>query len=243
MVAAGAFGAVLGAVVLGRKIRANYLTVGTLVVAVVLAQVVSQSTRLFDGSQGLIAIPQPFVNAGLSYNGYQVAYMAFALVAMCIVFAVCETIRRSPFGRTLRAIREDEVAAEVFGHNVFAMKLKIFIFGSALAGLAGALIVYFVGSFNPAGWAVPETIFILTCLFVGGSGNNVGAVLGTAIVVTFFSQGTQLLPGLQSNPELIPVVRTMLVALLLLAVLRWKPTGLFPERITPYQKQVDDVRS
>jgi branched-chain amino acid transport system permease protein len=117
------------------------------------------------------------------------------------------------------------------------MKLKVFIFGSTLAGLAGSLIVFYVGSFNPAGWSVPETIFVLTCLFVGGSGNNIGAVLGTAIVVTFLSQGTQLLPGLQNNPELIPVLRTMLVAVLLLAVLRWRPAGLFPERIPKYDFQ------
>jgi branched-chain amino acid transport system permease protein len=237
MVAAGLFGAVVGALVLGRKIRSNYFTVATLVIAVVLAQYVAQATGLFNGSEGLVAVPQPFINAGLTYDGYQVAYMAVTLVLMGIVYIICEILRRSAFGRTLRTIREDEIASQVFGHNIFAMKLKVFIFGSTLAGLAGSLIVFYVGSFNPAGWSVPETIFVLTCLFVGGSGNNIGAVLGTAIVVTFLSQGTQLLPGLQNNPELIPVLRTMLVAVLLLAVLRWRPAGLFPERIPKYDFQ------
>jgi branched-chain amino acid transport system permease protein len=237
MLAAALFGLVVGGVVLGRKIRSNYLTVATLVIAVVLAQYVSQSTSLFDGSQGLVAVPQPFVNSGLTYNGYQFAYMIATLGLLGIVYVICEILRRSGFGRTLRTIREDEIASQVFGHNVFAMKLKAFVFGSTLSGLAGSLIVFYVGSFNPAGWAVPETIFVLTCLFVGGSGSNIGAVVGTAIVVTFFSQGTQLLPGLQNYPELIPVLRTMLVAALLLIVLRWRPAGLFPERIPRYDRQ------
>jgi branched-chain amino acid transport system permease protein len=237
VIAAALFGAIVGALILGRKIRSNYFTVSTLVIAVVLAQFVSQSTGLFNGAEGLIAVPQPFVNAGLTYNGYQVSYMVVTLALMGVVYVICEILRRSAFGRTLRTIREDEIASQVFGHNIFAMKLKVFTFGSALAGLAGALIVFFVGSFNPAGWSVSETIFILTCLFVGGSGNNIGAVIGTAIVVTFFSQGTQLIPGFQNNPELIPVLRTLLVAVLLLAVLRWRPAGLFPERIPKYDYQ------
>jgi ABC-type branched-subunit amino acid transport system permease subunit len=237
MAAAGLFGAIVGALVLGRKIRANYFTVATLVLAVVLAQLISQTTGLFNGSEGLIAVPQPFVNAGLTYDGYQASYMVACLILLGIVYVICEVLRRSGFGRTLRTIREDEVASQVFGHNIFAMKLKIFIFGSALAGLAGALIIFYVGAFNPAGWSVSETIFILTCLFVGGSGNNIGAVIGTAIVVTFFSQGTQLIPGFQNYPELIPVLRNLLIAVLLLAVLRWRPSGLFPERIPKYDHQ------
>jgi branched-chain amino acid transport system permease protein len=237
MAAAGVLGLVMGAVVLGRKIRSNYLTVATLVMAVVLAQVVSQTTKLFDGSEGLIAVPRPFLNAGFTYTGYQYFYLGFVFVFLIVVYVICEVLRRSGFGRTMRTIREDEIASQVFGHNIFAMKLKVFVLGSAFAGLAGSLIVFYVGSFNPAGWAVPETIFILTCLFVGGSGSNIGAVFGTAIVVTFFSQGTQLLPGLQNHPELIPVARTMLVAVLLLAVLRWRPKGLLPERIPTFEKE------
>lgn len=230
MIAAGILAAAVGALALSRRLRGSYTAITTLVVAVVALQVVSQSQGLFDGSLGLLGVPLPF-GRGLSDSAFASVYTAFVLVVVAVCALACGRLRRSPFGRILRLIREDEVAAEVFGYNVFRFKLTAFIFGGVLAGLAGCLTIYYVGSFSPAGWGVGETLFTLTCIFVGGAGNTLGVLLGASVISLVFVQLTSLLPTLQSDPSLILVARGMLIPLLLILVLRFRPAGLIPERM------------
>jgi branched-chain amino acid transport system permease protein len=146
----------------------------------------------------------------------------------------CGRLRRSPFGRILRLIREDETAAEVFGYNIVRFKLIAFVLGGMLAGLSGCLTIYYVGSFSPGGWGVSETLFTLTCIFVGGAGNTVGVIVGASVISLVFVQLTSLLPTIQSDPSLILVARGMLIPLLLILVLRFRPSGLLPERLPKF---------
>jgi len=230
MLVAGVLAALVGAIALGRRLRGSYLAITTLVVAVVLLSVVSQEQGLFDGNLGLLGVPVPF-GRGLSNDVFAYVYACFVLVVVALCFIVCEWLRRSPYGRILRLIREDDVAASVFGYNVFKFKLVAFIFGGVLAGLSGCLTIFYVGSFSPGGWGVGETLFTLTCVFVGGAGSTTGVVLGASVISLVFVQLTSLLPTLQSNPSLILVARGMLIPLLLILVLRFKPTGVLPERL------------
>jgi branched-chain amino acid transport system permease protein len=130
----------------------------------------------------------------------------------------------------LRAIRDDEVATEVFGYSVFWMKMKAFILGGIFAALAGSLTILYVGGFAPAGWSVYEIVFALTCLFVGGVGSNIGGVVGAGLVVLILVQASSLVPTLQSNPTLVQSIRAGLVGVLLILILRFRPQGLIPER-------------
>jgi branched-chain amino acid transport system permease protein len=230
MVVAGLLSALVGALALSRRLRGSYLAITTLVVAVVALQVVSQSQGLFDGSLGLLGVPLPF-GRGLSSSAFAYLYTGFLLAVVAVCFVACEWLRRAPFGRILRLIREDEVAASVFGYNIFKFKLVAFTFGGVLAGLSGCLTIFYVGSFSPAGWGVGETLFTLTCVFVGGAGNTVGVLVGASIISLVFVQLTSLLPTLQSDPSLILVARGMLIPLLLILVLRYRPAGIIPERL------------
>ena len=134
MVVAGLLSALVGAVALSRRLRGSYLAITTLVVAVVALQVVSQAQGLFDGSLGLLDVPLPF-GRGLSSGAFAYLYTGFMIVVVAICFAVSARLRRAPFGRVLRVIREDEVAASVFGYNIFKFKLIAFTYGGVLAGL------------------------------------------------------------------------------------------------------------
>jgi len=229
MGAAGVLAVVVGAFTLGRRLRASYLAVGTLVIAVVALQVVSQDLALFNGQLGLLDVPQPF-GRGMSGNGFSGLYCVILICIVIALYVVCERLRRSPFGRMLRAIRDDEIATQVFGYAIFRMKLKAFVFGGVISGLAGCLTMFYIGSFSPAGWSVYEVIFALTCIFVGGAGNNLGVVVGTIIVEIVFVQLTSLVPTLQSNPELVQLVRAGAIGLVLILTLRFRPQGLIPER-------------
>jgi branched-chain amino acid transport system permease protein len=239
VVAAGAVAAVVGALSLGRRLRGGYTAITTLVVGVVALAVVSQSQGLFDGNLGLLGVPQPF-GRGLSSSAFAYLYAGVLVFAVAVCLALCIWLSRSPFGRTLRAIREDEVAAEVFGYNVFRFKLTVFILGGMLAGLSGCFTIYYVGSFSPGGWGVSETLFTLTCIFVGGAGNPVGVIVGASLIEIIFVQLTSLLPTIQSDPSLISVLRGMFIPLLLILMLRFRPTGLLPERLPrlPYGAEV-----
>jgi branched-chain amino acid transport system permease protein len=222
--------AVIGSFTLGRRLRASFLTVGTLVVSVVLLQVISQDQNLFNGNLGLLQVPSPVSSTNSGTNTGQFLFLLIAAAFTIVSYVLCEMLRRSPFGRMLRAIRDDEVATEVFGYAVFRMKMKAFVYGGVLAALAGSLTIMYVGGFSPAGWSVYEIIFALTCLFVGGVGSNVGGTVGAALVVLILVQASSLVPTLQNNPTLIQSVRAGLVGVLLIVILRFRPQGLIPER-------------
>lgn len=219
----------VGALALSRRLRGGYTAITTLVIAVVALQLVSQWQGLFDGSLGLLGVPLPF-GRGLSSSSFAYVYTSFVLAIVVVCAVACERLRRSPFGRIFRLIREDEVAAEVFGYNIVRFKIIAFVLGGMLAGLAGCLTIYYVGSFSPGGWGVSETLFTLTCIFVGGAGNTLGVLVGASVISLVFVQLTSLLPTIQSDPSLILVLRGMLIPLLLILVLRFRPTGLLPER-------------
>jgi branched-chain amino acid transport system permease protein len=178
----------------------------------------------------LLGVPLPF-GRGLSSSAFAYLYTAFVFAVVVVCALACGWLRRSPYGRILRLIREDEVAAEVFGYNVVKFKLSAFVIGGMLAGLSGCLTIYYVGSFSPGGWGVGETLFTLTCIFVGGAGNTIGVIVGASVISLIFVQLTSLLPTLQSDPSLILVARGMLIPLLLILVLRFRPAGLIPERL------------
>lgn len=221
--------AIIGSFTLGRRLRASFLTVGTLVIAVVLLQVVSEDQGLFNGQLGLLQVPSP-VSSNVTPDLGQLLFLLIAAALTIASYVLCEMLRRSPFGRMLRAIRDDEVATEVFGYSIFWMKMKAFIFGGILAALAGSLTILYVGGFAPAGWSVYEIVFALTCLFIGGVGSNVGGVVGSALVVVILVQASSLVPTLQNNPTLVQSIRAGVVGVLLILILRFRPQGLIPER-------------
>lgn len=231
MGAAAALGLVLGAIALNR-IRATYLAIVTLCVGEIIHQFVGAYTPLFNGFYGLYTIPQPFleiVPGGQKY--YDFFYLGMCLIALGAVYLVAERLRKSPFGRVLRAVREDREAARAFGRDVVRFQLKAFVIGSAVAGLGGALLVHFIGGFNPAGWTFAETFLIYASVFLGGSGNNRGVILGAVIVVGLLGEAARLIPqGFMSGDQL-PALQSMVIGALMIAILRWRPAGLLVEPI------------
>ena len=181
MVVCAVLGAILGAIALNR-VRAYYLAIVTFCVAEIVHQVVSTYIPLFDGNSGLYGLNPPFSNVvGLAY--YNDLYLGLCVVVLAVVFLFAERIRRSPFGRALRAVREDHDAAQAFGRDVWLLQLKAFVIGCAIAGLGGALLVNFTGALNPDGWTSGETLLLLAAVFLGGSGNNWGVIFGMVLVL------------------------------------------------------------
>ena len=229
MVVSGVLGLIVGAIALSR-IRAFYFAIVTFCVAEIAYQVVSADKPLFGGSDGVVGLPSPYIDlVGVANYGY--FYFGLCLAALAIVFIFAEYLRRRPFGRVLRAVRDDRDAARAFGRNVFRLQLKAFVIGCVIAGLAGGLLVGFTGALSPGSWSSAETTLFLTAMFLGGSGNNWGVVLGILLVGGVLNEGTRLiLPGIMTGGQQ-AAFQQMIIGAVLIVILRWRPRGLMPEQV------------
>lgn len=116
------------------------------------------------------------------------------------------------------------------GKNVFRYQLTAMLIGSFFAGVGGGLIIEFSGSFNPSAWLPGETFLIFAALIVGGIGNNTGVVVGALIVTVIFIQLPKFLPDIPGHPGLILNLDAVIIGVLLIATLWFRPQGVVPER-------------
>jgi branched-chain amino acid transport system permease protein len=148
-----------------------------------------------------------------------------------IGFALLARLSHSPFGRVLRAIREDEDVTAVAGKPVLWFKVRAFCLGAAIVGLSGALYAHYNASIAPEGFAPLLTIYIVLALTAGGVGSMRGAVIGAVLVLALL-EGTRFLAA--AVPGVTPVqkaaLRESIIALSLILLLRFRPQGLIPER-------------
>lgn len=225
----GLLGLVVGLLVL-RRLRGDYQAMVLLVVSIVCGYLVSANSGFLNGGIGLSSIPAPFQNdMHLTQVGYELFYLGLSILAAVAVFEVVRRVNSSPLGRVLRAIRENESAAAAVGHNVAATKLLAMVIGGAIAGIAGAVEVQFIGAWAPATWTYTETFGLFAAVIVGGRGNLLGVALGAALVQGVFLEGTVLFPSL-GNPALIGAIQWISLALLIMLFLWFRPQGVIPER-------------
>src|SRR6516225_4063353 len=166
-----ALAAIIGAIAL-RNLREIYFAVTTLGAVSALYLLVEIYTPLFDGYNGVYGLINPGQTAlNLTYNGYRIVFLAVVLVLLALIYLLVERLSASPFGRMLRSVREDEHAAAAYGRSVFWAKYRAYLFGAALAGLAGGLFAVFISAFNPSAWTPQELLVIYAAILVGGRGN------------------------------------------------------------------------
>jgi branched-chain amino acid transport system permease protein len=230
MLAAGAVAALVGAAAL--RLREDYLAITTFGVAVVIQLVALNAQWLTGGPFGVQSIPRPLqaaLGTGLAWNA---AYLAIVLGILGLVYLAIERLAASPWGRVLRAIREDEAAASSLGKAAHRFRLQSFVLGCAAMGLGGALYAHFVGFIAPEDFLPVLTFQIWTMLILGGSGNNRGAIAGALLVWAIWSISGQALREVLPAAEQArgAALQVTLIGALLAAVLVLRPRGLFGER-------------
>ena len=233
MAAGAVIAAIVGAVVslVTVRLRGDYLAIVTLGFAETIRICASNAIWLTNGTDGLSGIAGPY-RASLSPEAFNLLYLAIVAIIVAIAYVMAERLRASPFGRVLRAIRDDEQVAAVAGKHVTLFKVKAFAIGSAALGLAGGLYAHYTSYIAPDIFVPLFTLYIKLALLTGGLGNNRGAIVG-AFAVVFLLESTRfvipLVPGVSAVQG--AAIREFLVAALLLVMLRYKPTGLVPERL------------
>ncbi len=229
LVASGVVAFVVGIPTL--RLREDYLAIVTIGIATTLQLVALNAQWLTGGSQGAASIPRPLTSLFETVFSRNLLMLALTLVVVVLVYAGLEAMVRSPWGRVLKAIREDETAASSLGKNAFAYRLQAFVIGSSIMGLGGALYASFIGFVSPQDFQPILTFQIWTMLIVGGSGNNKGAVLGALVMWGVWTlSGTvaqQVLPAdLQVKGGAAQVI---LIGLVLMLTLLFRPRGLIGE--------------
>ncbi|MFQ6027589.1 MAG: branched-chain amino acid ABC transporter permease [Dehalococcoidia bacterium] len=206
------------------RLREDFLAITTLGIAEVIRLIFLNEKWLGNGSRGLYRIPK-FLGDWVSPQNYDYLYAAVTLVVLLVLFLLVEQALKSPWGRVLRAIREDEVTAAASGKNVFRFKLQAFILGATIMGIGGALYTHGVRFIDPFTFdPLVATFIIWVMLMIGGSGNNLGAILGAFVVWGIWS-GTQVLPSALQEPNL----RFFLVGALMVLVILLRPNGILGE--------------
>lgn len=214
------------------RLRSDYFAIVTVAASLVLYTVAGNDTALVNGWDGISGVPQPFQSVlNLDYQSYQLFFLGMCIVILMLVFLFSERLRRSPFGRALRSVREDEMVAQGLGKNVFALRLKAFVIGAFIAGIGGSLLVIYVNAFNPSSWTTGETFFLWAALLLGGSANNWGAMLGALIVPVLFGEITRFLPAyIFPAPQDVDAFRYVAIGILLILTVRFRPQGIIAER-------------
>ncbi|PWB64420.1 MAG: branched-chain amino acid ABC transporter permease [Bradyrhizobiaceae bacterium] len=179
--------------------------------------------EITGGASGLYGIPHPTLFGHTIRAGWEKLLVALALAVICYASAL--RITNAPFGRLLRAVREDQTAVASLGKSVFRVKLAIFVFSAVFASAAGTIYVYSLTALDPVAFHLDESIFIITLVIVGGTGSLNGSILAAALLI--------LLPEtfkFMAIPEAIaPEVRQVLYGALLVFFTRFRRQGLIGE--------------
>ena len=256
---------IIGKTALG--LRSDYLAIATLGISEIIIAVIKNEDWLSRGVKNVIGIPRPvpyevdlqadtdFVDRALGLGldpvtastlYVKLAYSSLFLVVLLILLWLAQQALHSPWGRMMRAIRDNEVAAEAMGKDVKGRHLQIFILGSAIIGIAGAMMTTLDSQLTPTSYQpLRYTFLIWVMVIVGGSGSNLGAILGgmliwwlwvmvepagnwlMATITAPMTDGYWLKDHLQ---EAAAHMRLLSMGVILLLVLRFAPRGLIPER-------------
>ena len=232
MLAATAVGGLMAVpigIVALRRLRSDYQAVALLVLSIIATGVATNEVWLFNGSAGLALVPHPLADTlGLDPLAYQWLYAGLTALLCLIVFFVVRRLTNSPLGRAWRAMRDNDYAAASIGKGVVGLRMRAFVIGGAIAGLSGAVLVEFIGTWAPSAWLYPETFVFLSAIIIGGTGNNVGVIAGVLLVPVGFLEASRFLPEF-GHPGLSEALQWVLVGALLLFFLWFRPQGLIPE--------------
>lgn len=226
----GALLAVPFTFLVGRRLRGDFAAVGLLVTAVMANLLATNFRPFLNGDAGLSLIPSPLQASGDAQSaGSQWTYAAVTVLLAAGCYLLLQRITNSPYGRSLRAMRDNDIVADSLGKNVRLLRTQMLIVGGAIASLSGAVLVGFINLWAPSAWSYAETIVLFAAVIIGGVGNHRGAVLGALLVPLTFEEATRFIPAF-GPPGLIPALQWVAIGILIVTFLWFRPQGLLPER-------------
>ncbi|MFD2055259.1 branched-chain amino acid ABC transporter permease [Mesorhizobium calcicola] len=230
MIVGGIAAALTGVATL--RLRSDYLAITTFGVAVVVQLVALNAQKLTGGPFGIGFIPRPFGSLAETPLLFNLSNLAVVCAVTLVAFLALEHLSRSPWGRVLKALREDERAAISLGKSARFYRVQAFAVGGAIMALAGALQAHFTGFIAPDNYLPILTFQVWVMLIVGGSGSNLGAVIGSILVWAIWA-GSGTLTSVLFPPEQqarAAALQIAAIGVMLCVILLIRPNGLFGDR-------------
>ncbi|MEA1905848.1 MAG: branched-chain amino acid ABC transporter permease [Euryarchaeota archaeon] len=227
VVVAGLFGLLLGVPTL--RLREDYLAIVTIGFSEVLRFVLLNEGWLTRGPFGIHGFDRPFQDM-IPHQYYNIFLLILFVAILTIVYISLEKLVRSPWGRVLKSIREDETVPTALGKNVFSYKLQSLAIGSAIAGLAGAMLAFYLQYIDPGTFKPIETFYAWIIVILGGTASNKGTVVGALILWTLFSATKFINPYLPFTAHQMGAFRMIMIGLLLMLLMMYKPEGIFGKK-------------
>jgi branched-chain amino acid transport system permease protein len=208
------------------RLKGEYYVIASFGFQVIIYNILLNWISLTGGPFGIREIPPPQA-FGFTFLG-PLRYAIFTVGILAICVWVTWRLGESPYGKVLRAIREDEAGAASIGKNVSRYKIVIFTVSAMLASIGGALYACLITYIDPFTFTIHESIFILALVIIGGSGNVYGSVVGAAVLISI----PEMLRFFDVPTTVASPIREILYGALMIIFLRFRPKGLLPERIT-----------
>ncbi|PAU70764.1 branched-chain amino acid ABC transporter permease [Vreelandella alkaliphila] len=245
---AGGVGYFIGHVCLG--LRSDYLAIATLGIAEIIKAFLKNSDWLTRGTATVSPLPWPTPGpAELGFTLSRAVYLSVTAVVIAVIFFLLHRAYHAPWGRMIRAIRDNEVSSAAMGKDINKRRLEIFVLGCVLMGLGGGMLGTFNSLFDPQGYLpLNHTFLVLVMVILGGPGNNLGTIFGAVAVYIIWIMSEPLALFLMqlavtlgenafgweapSNMDSRALqARVLVIGMLITLVLRFAPKGLLPEKI------------
>ncbi|MFN3927572.1 MAG: branched-chain amino acid ABC transporter permease [Pseudanabaenaceae cyanobacterium] len=216
------------------RLREDYLGMVTIGTAELLRLLIKNDRPLgwlTRGDFGIQNFPRPFAEL-VPANSYPLILLGLLGGTLAVLFVIVHQLSYSPWGRVLKAIREDEEVATALGKNVFIYKLQAFVLGGGIAGIAGAFYAWYLQTLYPKSFEPEVTFQAWMIVAIGGAGNNLGVILG-AIIFQLYNSLPRFLPEaikVAIGGGRVEAIQVMLIGLTLVLVMLWRPQGILGRR-------------
>jgi branched-chain amino acid transport system permease protein len=202
------------------RLRGDYFMLTSLSFQILTTNILSNWVSLTNGPLGMTGIPRPVIGTVTFSTGPAFITAVIPVLALCLVATVF--LLKSPFGLTLKAVREDEIAMAALGKRVYRIKIHAFVASSGLAAVAGGLYAAYATFIDPGTFSLSESLFVLAMVLIGGSGNLKGPLVGAVVVIGF----PEMLRFLEIPSTLAANIRLVIYGALLVILMRVRPQGI-----------------
>jgi branched-chain amino acid transport system permease protein len=207
------------------KIKRDYFVLASIGFQMIFFSLLYNWTDLTQGAYGIPGIPQPTL-VGLKINTIFMYFLFTCVLALACVFLIY-LLTDSPFGRILKAVRDDELAASALGKNPSTHKVTAFAIAAGFAALAGSLFAGYMRYIEPTSFTLMESIFILSIIIMGGAGNIAGPLIGAVIMIVL----PEILRFLYVPETIAPNVRQIIYGSIIIIIMRYRPKGILGEYV------------
>jgi branched-chain amino acid transport system permease protein len=211
------------------RLSGDYLAIATYAAAEVIRALITNERWLTNGNVGFSGLARPFRDLFSSAEVYRYFYMALMLAVLFVVYYLLSRLQRSPYGRAIKSIRESEPVALSVGKRVASFRVKTFVVGGVLTGLAACLYVTYTSLVVPSVFTPGVTWTVWIALAIGGAGNYRGALLGTLVLVGV-QELMRFIPASGDLAFIIAQMRFVFMGLILILIVRYRVKGILPEK-------------